>query len=276
MEFSSPGLLLVKLKNLDFERCIICQNINDGRGSKKLTSTDNGKRNLIEYSNTLPDNILRGIDEHDLGRIKYCYSRYKRKSYRANEKKSACFVSPSDSAENEEQGQETCRSSKRLRFDEKKPTAYRIICSKLKCKRDTKLCRMNEKRSAKSLSTARLFKDDVQTRYNFWKTPGNVFAAYIMYRKNCLSGYVWRFKREVELIMRDIDDIEDECTETIEKYVFMSMNLTSAYHLSDLREKVARQLSSRNVGECILYEFIDCIIGKTLLCFQAHSKCVPQ
>ena len=44
MEFSSPGLVLVKSKKLNLERCIIRQNINDSRGSKKLTSTDNGRR----------------------------------------------------------------------------------------------------------------------------------------------------------------------------------------------------------------------------------------
>ena len=64
MDFSSPGLLLVKSKNLNLERYIFCQNINGSRRSNKLTNTDNGRRNLIEYSNT----------------------RCKRKSDRANEK----------------------------------------------------------------------------------------------------------------------------------------------------------------------------------------------
>ena len=66
MEFLYPALLLVKLKNLNLQRCIICQNVNDSRGSKKLASTDNGRRNLIEYSNILQDNLLRSADEHDL------------------------------------------------------------------------------------------------------------------------------------------------------------------------------------------------------------------
>ena len=68
-----------------------------------------------------------------------------------------------------------------------------------------------------------------------------MFVADVMYCKNCISGYVLKFKREVELIMRDSDDTEDECTETVIKDVLMSMDLTtSAYHLSDLREKVTR------------------------------------
>ena len=99
---------------MNLEKYIICQNIDVSRGSKKVTSTDNERRHLIEYSNTLQDNLLRGVDEHDLERIKYhvdtCYSRYKRKCDRANEKKSVCSASTSNSVENEEQGQETCRS----------------------------------------------------------------------------------------------------------------------------------------------------------------------
>ena len=77
-----------------------------------------------------------------------------------------CSLSTTNSAENEEQGQKTYRSSERLRFDEKKTTAYCIICSKLKCKGDTKLCRMSEQQSTKNfMSAARFKKDDVQTRF---------------------------------------------------------------------------------------------------------------
>ena len=86
-----------------------------------------------------------------------------------------------------------------------------------------------------------------------------------------------KFKREVELIIRDSDYIEDDCTETIIKDVLMSMDLTtSVYHLSDLREEVTRQLFSRNIGERILHDSVDCLVAKTLLCFQARSKCFPQ
>ena len=47
MDFTPPGLLLVKSKNLNLERYIFCQKINDSRRSNELTSTDNGRRNLI-------------------------------------------------------------------------------------------------------------------------------------------------------------------------------------------------------------------------------------
>ena len=140
--------------SMELERYIICQNITDRRVSKKLTDTDSGRRNLIKYLNTVQDKLLCGVDEHDLERIKYhvdtCYSTYKRKSDRANEKKLDCSASTSNSAENEEQAQETCPSSKRLRFDEKKSTNYYIICSKSECKGVTKLYRISEQHSSKA------------------------------------------------------------------------------------------------------------------------------
>ena len=46
---------------------------------------------------------------------------------------------------------------------------------------------MSEHYSAKNLSAARFFKDDVQARCIFWKTPGNVFTADVMDDKKKLS-----------------------------------------------------------------------------------------
>ena len=66
-----------------------------------------------------------------------------------------------------------------------------------------------------------------------------------MYHKNCLSGYALKFKLEDELIMRDNNDIENECTKTIIKNLLISIDLaTGAYHLSDLCEEVTRHLTS--------------------------------
>ena len=69
--------------------------------------------------------------------------------------------------------------------------------------------------------------------------------ADMMYHKNCLSGYALKFKLEDELIMRDNNDIENECTKTIIKNLLISIDLaTGAYHLSDLCEEVTRHLTS--------------------------------
>ena len=146
------------------------------------------------------------------------YSRYNRKSDWANEKKWDCSASTSNSAEDEEQGQKTCRSSKRLRFDEK------VALNCIEWVNNT----------VKQPVISLFFKDDVQIRYIFWKTIGDEFATDI----NCLRGYILKFKREVELIMRDINYIEDECTKTVTKGALMSMDFTSrAQHLSDLQEE---------------------------------------
>ena len=77
--------------------------------------------------------------------------------------------------------------------------------------------------------------------------------------------------------MRDIDDIEDECTKTVIKDVLMCMGLTkSAYHVSDLHEEVTRQILSRNIGDSMLHDSGNCILAKTLFCFKIHSKGFPQ
>ena len=193
-------------------------------------------------------------------------------------KKSDCSASIMTSADSEEQDQETCQSSKKFRFNKKKPTTYCIICSKSKCKNDTKLYGISEQHNAKNLmSAARFFKNDVQTRFILWKTSGDIFAANVMYHKNCLGGYVLKFKQEVELIMRDSDDIEDECTETVISHVLMSVDLTtSAYHLSDLCKEVTKQLFLRKIGESILHDSVGCIVAKTLSCFLTHSKRFPN
>ena len=127
------------------------------------------------------------------------------------------------------------------------------------------------------MSAARFFKNDVRTRFILWKTPGNVFAANVMFHKNCLGGYVLKFKQEVELIMRDSDDIEDKCTETVISHVLMSVDLTtSAYHLSDLCKEVTKQFFLRKIGESILHDSVGCIVAKTLSCFLTHSKRFPN
>ena len=57
--------------------------------------------------------------------------------------------------------------------------------------------------------------------------------------------------------MRDSDDFEDKCTETVIKDVLMSMDFTtSAYHLSDLCGEVNRILFSRNISESILHDSV--------------------
>ena len=56
-----------------------------------------------------------------------------------------------------------------------------------------------------------------------------------------------------------------------------SMDLTtSACYLSDLYKEVAKQLFLQKIGESILHDSVDCIVAKTLSCFQTHSKKFPN
>ena len=73
--------------------------------------------------------------------------------------------------------------------------------------------------------------------------------------------------------MRDVDDIEGECIKTIVRDVLISMSFPSEYYLSDNREEITRQVLPQNICEGILHEFIDCAVGKRLMCFQTHLKC---
>ena len=78
MDSSSGGDVTIKQNqsSLDLSKCVICQNVKDKNGDKKLTSTDNGRKALIESSIILQDDLFKNV-EVDL--IKYhvntCYSR---------------------------------------------------------------------------------------------------------------------------------------------------------------------------------------------------------
>ena len=78
MSLGSPGVQLkeaIKCK-LKLVMCILRQKVKENGGDKKLTSTENGRKMLVECSKVLDDGfLLRGIE--DEARIKYhvntCY-----------------------------------------------------------------------------------------------------------------------------------------------------------------------------------------------------------
>ena len=72
----------------------------------------------------------------------------------------------------------------------------------MKSRGDTKLMRISEARRASLFLPAIKFdKDEVFTRCILLGSPGDIFAADIMYHKNCLSNYLRKFEPEVEMIM---------------------------------------------------------------------------
>ena len=63
----------------NIQKCIICQNINDKKGNKHLTSTENGHLKIIQCSKFLKDKLISLLTENDLQYLKYqlktCYPR---------------------------------------------------------------------------------------------------------------------------------------------------------------------------------------------------------
>ena len=81
MSLTSPGVQLKKegKKKRNFDRCILCQNVKDIKGDKKLTSTQNGRTLPFEASTILKDNLATEIPDDEKQNVKYhvntCYSR---------------------------------------------------------------------------------------------------------------------------------------------------------------------------------------------------------
>ena len=95
MSDDSPGPSLVvqlmpepRTKNLNL--CIICQHSKDSKGTTKLTSTEEGRKVLIQTSRLLQNDVITNLPENDLSRIQYhvktCHATYKRKGERYKEK----------------------------------------------------------------------------------------------------------------------------------------------------------------------------------------------
>ena len=77
-----------------------------------------------------------------------------------------------------------------------------IICNQMKSRGDTKRLRICEATRANLfLSAIKFNKDVVYTHCALIEKPGDVYAADVMYHKNCLSNYLRKFEREVEAIL---------------------------------------------------------------------------
>ena len=71
---------------LNLSLCLICQRVKDVSGSKKLTSTKDGRQNIIDTSKKIKDGLVASIEPHDPVKIHYhlksCYSTYRKKGER--------------------------------------------------------------------------------------------------------------------------------------------------------------------------------------------------
>ena len=99
-------------------------------------------------------------------------------------------------------------------------------------------------------------KNKVFTRCILLGSTGDIFAANIMHHKNCLSNYLRKFEREVEVIMNPpLDSAENvEITNTFQE-LLMTININHAYCLSDCRDSFNEVLNRQGMN--VNYFFMD-------------------
>ena len=257
------SMLLSVAAKKELSRCIICQKIQDNNGSKKLTSTEKGRKCIISCSEHLEDDLMHGLLEIEYNDIKYhvntCYPRYIRCRERSESK--------IESATDEISIQSTPCSSKdpEVRAKRRKivqsPTLPHekpcVICNQIKFKGESKRLRISEKRRANLfLSAIKFNKDDVQTRCILHNTAGDIFAADVMYHKKCLSTYLVNFQREVERIMNDKNENhQGTAFENVFQNLIKMFDMKNhAYSMSDCRDLLNEMLEKEGLcGKYIFY-----------------------
>ena len=86
--------------------------------------------------------------------------------------------------------------------------------------------------------------------------PGDVFAADVLYHRNCLNSYILKFERELETL---IDVMEDDDTVNESSMVIIDDALGNlkieniAYSLSSVHDHINLKLESREIGMLLLH-----------------------
>ena len=77
--------------------------------------------------------------------------------------------------------------------------------------------------------------------------PGDVFAADILYHRNCLNSYILKFKHELETLM-------NESSMVIIDDALGNLKLeNTAYSLSSVRDHINQKLKSRKIAMLLLH-----------------------
>ena len=120
---------------------------------------------------------------------------------------------------------------------EKKPC---IICNKIKMKGDVKRYRICEIKEAKQLvSEMRFFRDDIYNRCVLLETADD-----------CLSNFLLKFKRKVELIVNDEHDFtKTEDIDQMFRDILEQIDLQhQAIHVSTVRDLLNEKFYNENIG----------------------------
>lgn len=230
-------------RSQDLSKCIICQKAKDNKGSDKLTSTEKGRRIVIDCSVLLKDDILEGIQENEYEQIKYhvntCYSRYKRLKERTEIKVDIVEEETAESTSSLDNQNEN--RPKRRKLSMCTPPAEKpcIVCNHIKSKGDNRRFRICEvTRAHLFLSAIKFNKDDVYTRCILFENFGDVYAADVMYHKNCLSNYLRKFEREIDNILSPPLDASEkiEIATLLEEFLSTINIKNKATSLSEFRD----------------------------------------
>ena len=256
---SSVSVQLVQrqISKKNLKLCIICQHVKDKNGSKKLTSTGNGRETVIATSKNLDDRKISGIEPDDLVNIQYhvatCYASYKKKGERSGEKQKRKAdvdepkASPNTSPVNRTKRSKPSEPTKDL---QEKPC---IICDHVKFQGVKKKSRVETAERAECLMKAvRFNKDDVHTRMIFMKEVGDVFACDVMYHHICMNKYLKQFERGVEkLLCEDFGnrDGTNYIKETFREIIETLTPDSNGYALSDIRDTINKKLQDKDQGK---------------------------
>ena len=237
------------------ELCLICQRVKDSKGCAKLTSTDDGRKVIIDTSEKLDDGLVANIKPIEQGRIQYhvktCYSKYKKQGERHEkaQKRNAedePEVSPVTSPVTR------AKRAKSIVSPEPKDKPC-IICNFVKHQGELQRFRIESPEVANRMLKAVNFnKDIVHTRMIFMKEIGDIFANDVMYHRNCMNKYINQFERDVEKLLAD--DFESEKQSNHVKEAFTELVATldiglNGYAISEIRDTLNKELKNKKHGE---------------------------
>ena len=274
---------LIKSNTDITKKCIICQQAKK-KNETVLTSTPDGIKKIISASDKLGDGKLNALSEDEKQKIHYhaknCYSSYILKASRVSKGSSDDYQNDATNSscnenENSDVPARSTRSSTGAgssRDDED----ICVVCGFAKHKQDTKLHRIAEHVSASKFLAAYEFnKDDVYRRCVFFKTVGDIFAADIMYHRNCMSGYILQFDRDMSRIKELYNAISPESTSLFEAAVdelCESLDLSSrGYALSECRDKINKKFESSGKNVTISNKHLKTLLIKKFsdkICFS--------
>ena len=157
----------------------------------------------------LNDDLLINIPEsnlYPLQHVKTCYARYiktgeRYKQKQAEEHRSVQNTSCSSYVEvySPEIGPKRRKTIENVGTREQPCIIYNCINHKGVVSR---YCISEKPRAVNFIRAYNFSKDDVHTGCILYKTPGDIFAADIMYHKTWLDLYFYKFRKDIENILR--------------------------------------------------------------------------